>query len=52
VLAAVRASKPRQFASAVRIGALLQELFDWAVDADELLYLTLHVTRLTAAGPR
>ena len=52
VLAAVRASKPRQFSSAVRIGALLQELFDWAVDADELLYLTLHVTRLTAAGPR
>ncbi|NKY09150.1 PRD domain-containing protein [Cellulomonas hominis] len=52
VLAAVRASKPRQFASAVRIGALLEELFDWTVDADELLYLTLHVARLTASGPR
>jgi beta-glucoside operon transcriptional antiterminator len=52
VLAAVRASKPRQFASAVRIGALLEELFDWTVDADELLYLTLHVARLTASAPR
>lgn len=52
VLAAVRASKPRQFASAVRIGALLEELFDWTVDADELLYLTLHVARLTGSAPR
>ncbi len=49
VLAAVRESKPRQYASAVRIGALLEELFGWSVDEDELLYLTLHVARLT--GP-
>ena len=39
-------------ASAVRIGALLEELFDWTVDADELLYLTLHVARLTGSAPR
>ncbi|HEY0186292.1 MAG TPA: PRD domain-containing protein [Cellulomonas sp.] len=51
LLAAVRASKPRQYASAVRIGALLEELFSWSVDQDELLYLSLHVARLTGGAP-
>lgn len=50
LLEAVRASKPRQYASAVRIGGLLEELFDWHVDQDELLYLSLHVARLTGAA--
>jgi beta-glucoside operon transcriptional antiterminator len=48
----VRTSKPRQYASAVRIGALLGDLFDWTVDQEELLYLSLHVARLTSAAPR
>ncbi|HEY0216262.1 MAG TPA: PRD domain-containing protein, partial [Cellulomonas sp.] len=49
LLEAVRTSKPRQYASAIRIAALLEELFDWSVDQDELLYLSLHVSRLTAS---
>jgi beta-glucoside operon transcriptional antiterminator len=52
LLDAVRTSKPRQYASAVRIGALLGDLFDWTVDQEELLYLSLHVARLTSAAPR
>lgn len=51
LLEAVRLTKPRQYASAVRIGALLEELFAWEVDQDELLYLSLHVARLTGAAP-
>ncbi|HEY0215889.1 MAG TPA: PRD domain-containing protein [Cellulomonas sp.] len=50
LLEAVRTSKPRQYASAIRIAALLEELFDWSVDQDELLYLSLHVSRLTASA--
>jgi beta-glucoside operon transcriptional antiterminator len=48
LLDAVRTSKPRQYASAVRIGALLHALFGWSVDQEELLYLSLHVARLTS----
>jgi beta-glucoside operon transcriptional antiterminator len=52
LLDAVRTTKPRQYASASRIGALLEELFAWQVDQEELLYLSLHVARLTTAAPR
>lgn len=48
VLEAVRTSRPRQYASAVRIGSLLEESFGWDVDREELLYLSLHVARLTS----
>lgn len=49
LLVAVRSAKPREYASAVRVGALLSERFDWEVTEQELLYLSLHVSRLTAA---
>jgi len=49
LLETVRATQPRQYASAVRIAALLEELFAWSVDEEETLYLSLHVARLTAA---
>ena len=48
LLETVRATRPRQYASAVRIAALLEEVFSWSVDEDEMLYLSLHVARLTA----
>lgn len=51
LLETVRASSPRQYASAVAIGALLEETFGWNVDDEELLYLSLHVARLTAEDP-
>ncbi|HEY3438140.1 MAG TPA: PRD domain-containing protein [Actinotalea sp.] len=44
----VRAAKPREWACAGRISTLLAERFGWAVTTEELLYLALHVTRLTA----
>ena len=49
VLEAVRAAKPRQYAAAARIAALLEADFAWSVDEQETLYLSLHVARLTAA---
>lgn len=49
LLATMRTTLPRQYASAVRIAALLAELFSWTVDDEETLYLGLHVARLTAA---
>ena len=36
--------------SAARISALLEELFSWSVDDEEMLYLSLHVARLTASS--
>ncbi|WP_284501522.1 PRD domain-containing protein [Actinotalea sp. C106] len=47
---AVRAARPRAYACATRIGALLTERFGWDVTEDERLYLALHVSRLTAGG--
>jgi beta-glucoside operon transcriptional antiterminator len=46
--AVVRAAKPREWACAGKISALLAERFGWDVTTEELLYLALHVTRLTA----
>lgn len=50
LLETVRATRPRQYASAARIAALLSELFSWSVDDEEMLYLSLHVARLTASS--
>lgn len=49
---AVRSARPREWACAERVAALLTERFGWAVTDDEVLYLTIHVSRLTdAAAP-
>ena len=49
---AVRSARPREWACAERVAALLTERFGWAVTLDEVLYLTIHVSRLTdAAAP-
>lgn len=45
---AVRAARPREYASAQRIATLLDSRFGWPVDDDEILYLCLHVSRLTS----
>ncbi|HEY0189201.1 MAG TPA: PRD domain-containing protein [Cellulomonas sp.] len=50
LLATMRARAPREHASALRIGALLERSFGWVIGDDELLYLSLHVARLTAAA--
>ncbi|MEU6539010.1 PRD domain-containing protein [Streptomyces sp. NPDC047000] len=47
LLDTIRSARPRQYASAVRIARLLEGLFGWTVDSDEILYLCLHVARLT-----
>lgn len=44
---AVRAARPQEYGSALRIAELLDERFGWSVDDDEVLYLCLHVSRLT-----
>ena len=49
---AVQAAQPREYGCALRIAALLDEHFDWQVNDDELLYLSLHVARLTAGAVR
>lgn len=48
LLETIRTTRPRQYASAQRIGALLEAIYSWPVDDDELLYLSLHVARLTS----
>ena len=49
---AVQAAQPREYGCALRIAALLDEHFDWQVNDVELLYLSLHVARLTAGAVR
>jgi beta-glucoside operon transcriptional antiterminator len=49
---AVQAAQPREHGCARRIAALLDEHFDWQVNDDELLYLSLHVARLTVGAVR
>jgi beta-glucoside operon transcriptional antiterminator len=46
---AVRVQHPRAFASAQSITALLEQRFGYRVGGDEVLYLALHVARLTGA---
>jgi beta-glucoside operon transcriptional antiterminator len=47
---AVRAARPREFACAEQVAALLGRRFGWRLDGEELVYLALHVCRLTTAG--
>lgn len=50
VLEAVREAQPREHACAVTVAELLAERFGWPVTVAETLYLTLHVSRLSAVG--
>ncbi|WP_448630828.1 PRD domain-containing protein [Cellulomonas soli] len=47
---AVRAAQPREYACGQRIADLLGQRFGWEVGAEEVIYLTLHVARLTATA--
>lgn len=44
---ALRASRPREYHCGGLVAALLNQRFGWEVTADEVLYLALHVARLT-----
>jgi beta-glucoside operon transcriptional antiterminator len=44
---AVRNAKPLEYACAERLAHRMEEMFDWEVGREELLYLALHVSRLT-----
>lgn len=46
----VRTTQPVEFACAQDVRAMLEERFDWRLDNNEVLYLTLHVARLAAAA--
>lgn len=50
--AAVRAAKPREYSTAQRVAGRLHEMFGWEITEDEVLYLALHVTRLSARPDR
>ncbi|WP_416979658.1 PRD domain-containing protein [Streptomyces sp. T028] len=45
---AVRQAKPLQYATAERLAHKMEEMFAWSVGSEEILYLALHVSRLTA----
>ncbi|MET8976319.1 PRD domain-containing protein [Streptomyces sp. NPDC004539] len=45
---AVRQAKPLQYATAERLAHKMEEMFAWTVGREEILYLALHVSRLTA----
>lgn len=45
----VRRQHPRAYASAEAVRDLLTERFGWHISGDEMLYLTLHIARLTGA---
>jgi beta-glucoside operon transcriptional antiterminator len=49
LLDAVRAQHPAAYDAAVAIQELLRETYAWTVTGDEVLYLALHVARLTGA---
>lgn len=49
LLEAVRSQHPSAVEAAVAIQGLLRERYDWTVTGDEVLYLALHVARLTGA---
>ena len=44
----VRNTRPLEYACAERLARRMEELFDWQVGREEILYLALHVSRLTA----
>lgn len=45
----VKATQPEEFACAVEIRKMLESRFSWDLNENEVLYLTLHVARLTAS---
>ncbi len=45
----VRATQPAEFACAEDVKVLLEDRFGWHLNENEVLYLTLHVARLTAS---
>lgn len=47
---AVRSAQPREYACGERIADLLAQRFGWEVGPEEVVYLTLHVARLTASA--
>lgn len=47
VLDAIRLSHPREHGCALRLADLLRERFGWGIGEEEILYLTLHVARMT-----
>ncbi|MEU0453000.1 PRD domain-containing protein [Streptomyces sp. NPDC006129] len=49
---AVRNARPLEYACAERLARRMEELFDWQVGREEILYLALHVSRLTAQPDR
>lgn len=50
LLEAVRTAQPREYACGQRIADLLGQRFGWDVGPEEVLYLTLHVARLTVSA--
>ncbi|HSK35008.1 MAG TPA: PRD domain-containing protein [Propionicimonas sp.] len=46
----VRATQPAEFACAQELRSVLEQRFDWRLDQNEILYLTLHIARLRAAS--
>jgi beta-glucoside operon transcriptional antiterminator len=48
VLDAIRLSHPREHVCAVRLAELLRERFGWDIGDEEVLFLTLHVARMTS----
>lgn len=45
---AIRLSHPGEHTYAVRLAALLRERFGWDIGDEEVLFLTLHVARMTS----
>lgn len=45
----VRRQHPKAYASAESVRDLLTDRFSWQISGDEMLYLTLHIARLTGA---
>lgn len=45
----VKSTQPTEFACAVEVKDMLEDRFGWHLNDNEVLYLTLHVARLTAS---
>lgn len=45
----VRATQPAEFGCAEEVKAMLEDRFGWDLNDNEVLYLTLHIARLTAS---
>jgi beta-glucoside operon transcriptional antiterminator len=49
LLDVVQMSHPREFGCAQEVKALLEQRFEWALNQNEVLYLALHIARLSAS---